>query len=798
MYYILDSEQRITGMLSPTEGGTPILDDLITTKIADSNASDNGELSKLWMDSLTMTLPTGYDDVDMLDIGQELLVETLDSWRVYTIDSLEDIIIESGHNKQLEALNSCIWKMNHTKIEAKKFTNATAKSIFQYIFQRSGWTLDEFDEFYAGGTKSYEVTAGTAQSALDSALKEFEVEVDAYVIVRQGNIIDRRIRLVEKLGEESGVRFEYAHNLKGATRKKVGTEFYTKLYVYGGQNSKGETSTITSVNKVKNPDTGVYEYLPFILSDEENDLYNHGNDYLEGEITNDKIISEAGLLTWGRQQAKYYNHPRYEYTVDVALLDNSVNLGDTVQVIDNDMTPAMTITARVVEVNYSQTDPNKYSVVLGEFTTIQATTPDLIWSLMAQANQALLLAQEATSQYRLEYFTPEGTDFNDTEESKRIIVRVFKGNQNVTSQFPASSFRWERLDAEGNHDELWEEAHATAGNTLVTSYLDADYTIRCTVSDGNESAEIMLKEEDFLFSVRLQYFPEAVNDVNRRVAQYVNYEPIAKNYYWSQVYNGAELTASEKVTAGGTNQESITITRTNQAGTILDRMVLVFAGHGSQFGIKVIAGVTYIYTAYYNKAEDKWYSVRIPYQARTIRWGDSAIKVFAKTENERFARINIDAKNGYALTTRGLANTATFRIYNLDDFEKGNYKVKHKLSAGDFGFTASQIHQSSCLSYPYLYITYGGSRGNSVNNDQPRMKCVDVRTNSVVYDIVYAFDKGSIVSTDEFYEAEAISVYWAEDRRVILQGFAFNSEDAFEVPKYNMVYAGIETVREVE
>lgn len=795
MYYVLNKDEQIIGILSSTDGGVPILSDTITTKIADSKASDDGSLAKIFMDTVELELPVGYDTVDALELGYELLTEVEGSWRIYTIDSIEDSLSENGHSKKIEALNSCIWKLNHLQINAKSWSNASSKVVFQYIMERTGWTLDEFNEFWAGGVKKYEISEGTVMSALDSALAEFEVEVDTYVIVKNGNVIDRRILLSKQRGNESNIRFEYSHNLKGVTRTRVYSDFYTKLFVYGGQRSDGKRASIQSVNKVKNKQ-GIYEYLPYLTADTENDLYNHGRDYLEGVVTNENILNESGLLDWGKQQLKFYNHPKYEYSVDVELLDSEVELGDTVYVIDNEMNPPLTVQARVVETVNSHSKSTEPKVTLGEFNTVKASTPNLIWDLLAQSNQALLLAEQAKNQYRIEYYTPDGTDFSSKDEEKRIIVRVFRGGQNVTSQFPNSAFRWERIDKDGNIDETWGEYHRDTGNTIKTTYLDADYTIRCSVSDQSRESELSLLEEDFIFQVRLEYPKVSDPEGTSRVAQYCNYDPQTNQYYWSQLYKGSELKPEEKRTATNKVAESHTISRTDAYGNRLDRMYMVFGGHGSFFGIKHVNNKLYIYMPYYDQKGKTWYFVRIPYMPnRVVRWGDPIIEVLCKTTTGGFERLNIDTEHGYAVITQGYGEKVISKIVPLADLEKGKINVKHKLVASDFNISSSQTYQSTALAYPYLYHTYGGFDGTAVNNDLPVMMCIDVRTGSLVYQINYTFNKGSIQANDEFHEPETISVYYKDGKKVILQGFAFASEVETETPRYNMIYGAIETVR---
>lgn len=297
MIYILNSDDKIIGYLDNNSAGAcPFYNDVHGSKIAD-------ESGKIWAETLTLDVPYGYEETDLLDTGTQLLIEDSNNrFKLFTIYDKGDVINGLGHLKKVDAINSLAWKLNHTFLEEKTWTAASSKDVISYIFQRSGWTLDEFNNFFNGGTKTYTVSEGKAQAALDNATKDFSIELEAYAVISKGNIIEKRVFFTEQLGEVTGQRFEYRHNLKGATRTKSNLEFYTKLFVFGGQNAKGQRSTITSVNKVKVPGSNNYEYLPFILDEEANDKYNNGDAYLEGFIVNEDIISPAGLLTWAKSK----------------------------------------------------------------------------------------------------------------------------------------------------------------------------------------------------------------------------------------------------------------------------------------------------------------------------------------------------------------------------------------------------------------------------------------------------------------------------------------------------------------
>ncbi|WP_028983338.1 phage tail spike protein [Sporolactobacillus terrae] len=470
MYLVLDKGLKVCGTLRLDGRGCRFYNDLITTQIAD----DSG---KLWNQTLQMSVPYGYPESDMMAEGYHLLHQGSDGqWYCFRINSWADVLLPSGvHVKQIQAVNLSIWDLAHTTVTAGTLTNATSQQAFSYCLQRSGWTIGL--NTYSGGTKTEEFQLGsTAQSILQQLNADYGVEIRAYVKVYNGQVIGKYIDIVDHLGDDSGERIEYSRNMTGITRQGGDDTLYTMLHVYGGTSS-GENApvSIAPVNGGKD----------FITDEDANDLYNGASDkYLEGYVQNTNILNPSGLLAWGREQLAYYNHPKYIYTVDVANLNAS--LGDGVRVVDFEMSPMLTISARVIQRTESEAQPDAGQVVLGEFIELKAVTPNDIERLTNMASAANRAAREAQAP-NFVIFTPDGFDFHSTLEQKRLIVRAYQGKQEVTYTLDPSQFVWQKINADGSHDATWEADHVGAGNVITVDVSVAGCTIRCAFNSSGTS-----------------------------------------------------------------------------------------------------------------------------------------------------------------------------------------------------------------------------------------------------------------------------------------------------------------------
>ncbi|MGC4375933.1 phage tail spike protein [Fictibacillus sp. Mic-4] len=761
MYVILDPDLNVCGVLDLNGRGCKFYDDLRSTKIAD----DQG---KIWSDTLELSVPYGYRETEYMAQGYHLLKQGNDGFfYCYRITEWEDDAGGPTHVKKVQAINLLAWDLTHKIVPAKTFSAANSQDAFEHILQQTGWEIGENDFF--GGTKSLEFSAGNnAQYWLDQLTSQFSVEVRARVEVYNGKIVRKLIDIVEELGESTGYRLEYGHDLLGLTRTGSDQEMYTKLYVYGGTNSKNEVVSIASVN-------GGREYL---VDDDANDLYNNGGPYLEGYIVNDQILNPSGLLDWGKEQLKKWNHPKYNYTVDVAYLGYKPNLGDHFQVVDFSMQPALTISARVLQIDESEANPTNNKVILGEFVEIVAVTPADIWELRAKAAQAAQDAAQAKA-YKVEYFTPDGTDFSDNTE-KRIIVRVYFGREDVTAKKPASSFVWQKINPDGSHDTDWESRYANTGNVIIVGSEVAGSTIRCQVNDELSDPIIFATEEDAAYFLTFPMDAVGIDGVNQRVVQYAQIDFPRGHVYYTQLYSGSKYRPPDYKTV-----ESFELSRCTTDGTFIDSMLCLHGGHGSHFGIEYVNGKLWIWSLYFDPTNKKYHVVKFPYQpGKVIDWGDSSITDLLAFGSTGY-RVNLDVRNGYVLLVNGVTNP-TFYVCKKSDVEAKQFKPLYTARGSDINyFGTDQTYQSACLDFPYVYL----ASGNADNSDQRVMYCFDIRSKSLVYRIVYTFDKGTINPIGSVRESETISYYYdTSGKKWLIQGFAFSNENAEETQKTNQLF----------
>lgn len=169
--------------------------------------------------------------------------------------------------------------------------------------------------------------------------------------------------------DRSDVQIVYNHELNDITKKESRAQFVTALCGVGGTVTPPEGQETA---EQENIDFADLEYNKdglvttkgdkFLRAVDANKRFNPGQtSYIESYYTYD-TQSASELLNRTITQLKTYSEPQYTYTADVKVIDSTLEIGDTVTIIDHDYNPALYLSARVAKLEKSYTDPSQNAI----------------------------------------------------------------------------------------------------------------------------------------------------------------------------------------------------------------------------------------------------------------------------------------------------------------------------------------------------------------------------------------------------------------------------------------------------
>lgn len=705
---VYTSKMNYITTLSLTGRGIPYYDHARDLAI---DGDDNG---REWQD--TMTLNVTLDDYNRAGIDPNgWLIWTGSDNRQYLYGITNVLTDYSGQAPfvTLTCANAFSFAMNQQHIEDKTFTGAKLADILAYIMQNSGWNLGKVDSLSNQTDDPTEFVVSGSDSAMTvfaQLVSAYRAEVRAYITI-DGGIINKHVDFLRNLhfpvtvhdasivdetadmydypssGDtvtsalpSDGRTIEFRNGLAGFTRSQDNTAIYTRIWLKG----KNDT-TIGSANDGKD-----------YLQDEAANVRYFGNEttFSETTLENDNIAQANALKQWGEKQLKKYNHPAYTYVITTAYArpEDQPEIGETVFIKNTDVVPEMTVLAEVIATHVSDTDPQDNTVTLGEYRTLNPTSPKSVQALLDKLKSELASdidkAKSNAEVIRPNVLYPDGTDFDSADEVKRAIAQVYVNNDNLTAHVLPRGFVWRHI-TDGSQDT----SKATL-NGYKISLTPADVgTIRLVIDTQylTDTPEIELDQST---ATLLGQFNSS-NDVIKHAAQYVQ-----------QLNDGTYIT-SHNDGKGNTWY----VHRTAKLAAI-DSMVITNGGHGASFGVdQSTAGKTRIYATTYNPNDaDNYYRLTFfDYSSGAVYDQTSSMLTVLLTRPEYF-RTGYDPTSNMLVVSGG---DGVIDMYEASSLAAGNTKPANTVDIKQYGVNlSSQTYQSQTLRFPYLVWTTGNANGS--------------------------------------------------------------------------------------
>ncbi|EIR6844825.1 TPA: phage tail spike protein [Listeria innocua] len=368
MILILNRKKEVVASLSFNSPlGVQLFDDMHTEKIIDFDSTY--EFSVANLDEITASYLNESNFILLRDLDDDAIM--------FRIIGIADIRDSKGIYKRVTCENIFIYDLNNVIVPSRKYTAATITPVLTYVLGGSGWVIESVENV---GITDVEFSSYiTAQEALHAVCSAFDCEVKFFVKTYQGRVVGYYCRVVKRLGENDGVRVESGTGIKGITRKKVLSDVKTALIPLGATQDNGMPLTISSVSNGLN----------YVADDLANKLYNeNGNGYLMTVKSNEAITSPAALRDWGIAELKKINHPLYQYEIEVLMIEqvygyesHKIRKGSYIRIIDHDMDSAVTVQARVIELNICYSSMEKSTCLVGDFVEINNKIPAMISKL---------------------------------------------------------------------------------------------------------------------------------------------------------------------------------------------------------------------------------------------------------------------------------------------------------------------------------------------------------------------------------------------------------------------------------
>lgn len=197
-------------------------------------------------------------------------------------------------------------------------------------------------------------------------------EVQYRIAVNNNRIVERKVDLITRIGQDNGKRFTYSKDLLNATRTILDDSICTALVGRGRGveigDGFGRRITFIELDKSDSPIGIEYVYDSQALN-EWGILHNGQRLHKIGIVEFDDIEDTEELYQATKQKLQEFKNPRINYEVEVALLIDShenVQIGDSVLILDQNFRgKELRLSGRVIELEKNLVEPERSLVILG-------------------------------------------------------------------------------------------------------------------------------------------------------------------------------------------------------------------------------------------------------------------------------------------------------------------------------------------------------------------------------------------------------------------------------------------------
>ena len=354
MIFILDKSMRVCDTLS--------------------NKGENSHIAPFFDDRYTTYLDTGAETYQFstladtkesqhLVVGNHIAFQYENEHKLFTITEIEET-----HDENFIKTVYCEMaglRLINKVIRPMSFRNTNLRNFVETILEETEWEIGDLDTSLKK-TCDIEITDYTnAYSLLVEHVREnYDGEIH-FTTKIEGKKATKKINIYAKRGSSKGFRFSYDSNLTSITRTVNLDNLVTALI---GVGNNGITfKDVEAEDKPLNQD--------YLADEEAYLLWSDNGEHILGYEKFD-TDSPLELLALTRKKLKERTEPKIRYELKPELLGESVRVGDTVYVVDNEFNPPIYLNARVNELTVSLTDSDSATCVLSNFVEVHSNITD--------------------------------------------------------------------------------------------------------------------------------------------------------------------------------------------------------------------------------------------------------------------------------------------------------------------------------------------------------------------------------------------------------------------------------------
>lgn len=471
-FYITDRKFKLKTIVS-THGSTPVsVIDAVDTSVL-STASRN----------LKLTL--GFKKQDsalikkLVSVGDYVLyVDPQNKYTWQTIMSVEhDPLMNT---RTIECESASIDLINETVSAYKATQPYTIQAYIERFVYDSGWVIGINEIPNLTRTLEWEGEATCLERILSVATQFDNAELEFSFEFNGNSLIQRKINILKKRGRKTDIKLYVNKDINSITTRENIYDLHNALIIKGGTPEGSDKPVDLKGYKWTDPDGRfLLRQNDGMLIDLENAHHWSRTNTQANFIVRYKTYTSTdkkSLLNDGISELKKYSSPITEYEVDIVNIDVNINLGDTLNIVDEYEELFLSSRCQKIEYNYTTKSIN---VELSDFVRLESGLSDRLQEL------AIDLKNDLNSKIPYELFIEASSPLfigGKTQNGSTTITlstKVKWAGKDVTTLFNETDFTWSRYKPDGSLDNTFT---ATGRSISVTSGNESQFKYEVALS----------------------------------------------------------------------------------------------------------------------------------------------------------------------------------------------------------------------------------------------------------------------------------------------------------------------------
>lgn len=420
--FILDKNKKIIDVLSNSGNDkNTFFDDLFTQEI---NVASTFEFSAI-LDSRTS---------ESLIVNNYIFFIHNNKNYLFYIVQLETNNIGEYIETQVYC-ESVSLAMYNSVLRERSIYNCSIETFLDTILVDTDFNVGYIDSKVMNKSAEIQIKNSSVYENLITNLELYDAEIDIRIERKSNKIVGMFIDVYDKLGKDAGARFEYGANLENVSKRIDISELYTAII---GLGKNGLTFSDVEWNVKNGNPTDKQLGNDFIADEQGNQLYNNSNRYIFGIYEDDECEDPYTLLEKSYEMLQKHKEPRFDYECKVAYIDTEeINLGDTVEVIDNTYPGSILLEVRINKIEISFSDDSRNTCSFSNYKEVASKIFSIKNDIGEISSETIVKDLNVEGEISAGSITVSSINCNNIPESltSDIIVEVNSTSGDDTSKF---------------------------------------------------------------------------------------------------------------------------------------------------------------------------------------------------------------------------------------------------------------------------------------------------------------------------------------------------------------------------